>query len=256
MQDFLQEELERAKQRKPKYQGLIEKIEKGYLEGASGKEVKKKRFSASTLVWGSGACPRRWYYSFQGSYHESDLTTKSVPNMTSGTDAHERIQKAALHSGAFREVEVKVSNENPPILGFVDAIIDWDGETFLGEIKTMGTPGFEYRKRTGKVPGYHIMQLLIYMRLMSMDKGLFIYEHKADHELLIFPLEMTQEYEEWLIDAFKWMGQTYDAYEKGMLPVNVIRRKNSKICKGCPVKKICFDDREGDIKIPLMRTLK
>ena len=43
---------------------FIEKIESGYTVNRKTEFKTKKSFSPSTLVYGSGACPRYWFLAF------------------------------------------------------------------------------------------------------------------------------------------------------------------------------------------------
>ena len=66
---------------------LISTIESGYLVGREPQFKTKKSFSPSSLVWGSGACPRYWFLAFSGAEFVDDATPYDVANMNSGTQA-------------------------------------------------------------------------------------------------------------------------------------------------------------------------
>lgn len=234
---------------------IIEKIESGYLVDRGTQFRKKRSFSPSSLVWGNGECARYWFYAFSGADFSDDADAYAVANMSNGTLAHGRIQKAMLDGGFLLEDEVKLVNEDPPIFGFADGLAEWNGERVAVEIKTMREEAFEYRLQSRTAPTYHVEQLLYYMKIMKLSKGFLVYEGKGTHRLMILEVNIKDEYIEWVDNAFDWMRKVYKAWEEGQKPERNYRT-NSKICKGCPVKEKCFSEgKEGDIKIEPLRHL-
>jgi CRISPR/Cas system-associated exonuclease Cas4 (RecB family) len=114
--------------------------------------------------------------------------------------------------------------------------------------------GFEYRKRTGKAKTGHLIQILIYMKILKKAKGVLIYENKNNHELLAIPVVVNDYYIKWVDQTFEWMRTVRKAWEDKLLPKKNYR-SNSKICKSCPLIKVCADAGEGDIKINSMEPL-
>lgn len=250
--------------------GLIEKINSGYVAKRGPKYTQKKTFAPSTLAWGHGECPRYWYFAFEGNIFESNDTPYSVANMNSGTLSHDRIQEAMLDSGIAKRfldekhfekykeekdtTEFKVTHSDPPIFGWGDAILNWEEEEIIAEIKTMNNEAFEHYRIKGQPKKGHVMQLLIYMKILKKAKGVLIYENKNNHELLVFPIEVTDSYKDWINSAFEWMRTVYKAWKDKTLPQKNYR-SNSKICKGCPVKTVCSTAEAGVIKIKSMEGL-
>lgn len=227
---------------------MISKIESGYLVGREDKHRVKKSFSPSSLVYGNGKCPRYWFYAFEGATFSDDANAYAVANMSNGTMSHERIQKAMLDSGIMIDDEVKIINDDPPIFGFADGLLEFDGEELVAEIKTMREESFNYRKQSNKAPSYHLEQIILYMKVLKKSKGVLIYESKNSHELHIIPVEVNDDYIKWVDGAFDWMREVRSAWENKTMPVKPYR-SNSKVCKGCPVKETCFAGPKGDIKI-------
>lgn len=255
MSTLLQQELTKAKKRQPKLKGLVKALESGYMKDEGGRLKRKRTFSPSTLVWGNGKCPRYWWYAFHETWHESDITPFSKANMGSGTDAHMRIEKAALDSGVMLEDEVEIHHDDPPIFGYADGIVEWENITYVAEIKTMKDEAWSYRRVSGKPASYHVEQLLYYMKARDAYHGLLIYENKNTHEIQVFPITMTPENEEWIQQSFRWLRLVYKAYEDDTFVCKPYKRLNAKICKGCPVKETCFSDSEGVLKLPVLESL-
>jgi CRISPR/Cas system-associated exonuclease Cas4 (RecB family) len=242
---------------------MIEKINLGYTILRGPKHTQKKTFAPSTIVYGHGECPRYWYLAFNGATFEDNTDAYSAANMTAGTLSHDRIQSAMMNSGIAKTyindknektTEFKVIHNDPPIFGYGDAMLDWEGEEIVGEIKTMMSEAYEYRKKTNKPKTGHLVQLLIYMKILGKSKGALIYENKNNHDLMIIPVEVNDGYIKWINYAFDWMREVRKAWEDQTLPTKNYRN-NSKICKSCPIKAACSDAGTGVIKIASLEEL-
>jgi len=227
---------------------LIEKINSGYTAKRGTRFQTKKSFAPSTIAYGHGECPRYWYLAFEGGEFEDYADPFAGANMTNGTKSHERIQQAMADAGMLIDSEFKITYEDPPIFGFGDVLLDWQGEELLGEIKTAMAEGFEYRKKSRKAKTGHLIQLLIYMKILKKAKAVLIYENKNNHELLAIPVEVNEYYVKWVDQTFEWMRTVRKAWEDKLLPKKNYR-SNSKICKTCPLAKVCASAGEGEIKI-------
>lgn len=235
-------------------QELIEKINYGYIAKREPKFAQKKTFAPSTIAYSHGECPRYWYLAFEGAIFEDNADAYGGANMTAGTKSHERIQQAMADAGILKDAEFKVVSNDPPIFGYGDVILDWAGEDLLGEIKTMPSEGFEYRKASGKPKLGHLVQLLIYMKILNKTKAVLIYENKNNHDLLIIPVEISDYKIRWVNQTFDWMRSVRKAWEEKKLPEKNYR-SNSKICKTCPLSKTCAEAGKGDIKINSLEPL-
>jgi len=96
---------------------FIESVESGYTVNRKTEFKTKKSFSPSTLVYGSGACPRYWFLAFSGADFQDDVDAYSSANMRSGIDGHERIQTAMGNvEGLLVEKEKELSLKTHPSL--------------------------------------------------------------------------------------------------------------------------------------------
>ena len=233
---------------------LIEKIKSGYTVKRVDKFQTKKTFAPSTIAYSHGECPRYWYLAFEGAMFEDNADAYGGANMTAGTKSHERIQQAMEDAGILKNSEFKITYSDPPIFGYGDVILEWENEDLLGEIKTMPNEGFEYRKLAGKPKAGHLIQLLIYMKVLNKSKAILIYENKNNHELLIFPVELNEYSFKWVENAFEWMRTVRKAWENKTLPEKNYR-SNSKICKTCPIRATCDLAGSGEIKIKSLESL-
>ena len=146
--------------------------------------TQKKSFAPSGVGYGSGTCPRYWYFAFHGAEFVYNNTARQRANMDSGTAAGSRIAKLFEEAGILNSAEFKIVNEDPPIFGYGDLAVTWQGEQMVGEVKTTNDVSFQIRAASMQPPGYQLIQLLIYMYVLQKDKGFFCIENKNTHELL------------------------------------------------------------------------
>jgi CRISPR/Cas system-associated exonuclease Cas4 (RecB family) len=254
-------------------EGLPTAINAGYLVKTKTRFVKKNNFSASSLAYGAGECPRYWTLAFDGQITYDNSDAMGVANRTQGTLGHGRIQEAIEASGLLAQdmefdpiprkygqqthpaMEFRVKTDDPPFDGYGDVMIDYKGERLVGEIKTIRNDEFEYRKINRRPKMAHLMQLLLYMKVWKMRKGVMIYENKNTHELLTLPVVVSEHYRAWAEEVFEWMKLVYKNWQEKQLP-EIPYRSNSKICKVCPIQKACAEAGNGTIKIKPMRLLK
>lgn len=244
-------------------QKLADVINDAYLKG--GREPSdraKKSFAPSGIGYGSGTCPRQWFYAFTGGViREEDADALGIANMAYGTDAHTRLQKVFKDSGILVEEERKVDTignaEFPPILGFADLIIKWQGEEAVGEIKTTTQESYVSKKAKSTGAGYHLLQVLIYMKVLGLNKGFLLYENKNTQQLLIIPVTWNVANTKLVDDTFDWMRVVYANWQAGLKPKRPFKSDRSPACKSCPFTKHCWNDEdEGVVTIPQLEVPK
>jgi PD-(D/E)XK nuclease superfamily len=226
---------------------IIARIYSGYLDDSDNSFRRKKSFAPSGLFYGSGACAKRWYLSFEGGMYDAKAGPLQLANMKNGIKSHERIQEAMLKSGVASKVEIEVRSEDPPIFGFADALVSYDELEWVGEIKTTSHKNFEYRVNTNKIADYHLGQMLIYMYILEIPRGVVIYESKDTNELHAIVFEMTPEYLKEIEGVLEWCRNVWAMWEAKQLPKRSFR-SGTKVCKSCPVEMRC-EEADGTIKV-------
>ncbi len=199
----------------------------------------KKSFAPSGLGYGSGKCPRYWYLAFHGANFVYDNTAMQRANMDSGTAAGTRIAKLFENAGILNSTEFKVINEDPPIFGYGDLAVTWQGEAMVGEVKTTHEQSWTIKAHNLKAPGYQLLQLLIYMEVLQKEKGFFVIENKNTHQLLILPVKMTPENKELVDYAFDWMRTVKTNSDEDKLPTRPFTQSSIE-CKSCPLSGDCW----------------
>jgi len=210
----------------------------------------KVSFAPSGIGYGAGGCARKWYYALEGGHTpEEDAGPLDIDNMEYGIEAHERIQGLLEAAGILKDKEMRLEMEDPPVFGFGDAIIDWHGNDVMVEIKTTKEQPFVKRSMEMKAPGYQLIQLLLYMKITNIPRGLFIVENKNTGQLLFIPVSWTEENVALLENTLEWLRTVYAAHLAKTLPVRPFT-KGSAACKGCPFTTLCWDDEAGTEEIP------
>lgn len=210
------------------------------------KENKKERFSPSGLGY-AGSCPRKWYYAFNGAYFDySNTRPEAMSNMQAGTQAGERIAETLEKMGVLVEAERPVDTTQgplaeiyPPIMGYIDAVINWQGEEVVCEVKTTRDNTWQRRVNDNKVPGYQLVQLLLYMKITGIDKGFFLTENKDSHKVFILPIKMNGAYDTLVTNVLEWMRKVWDNAQNGELPQRAFERTSME-CRGCEFRSTCW----------------
>lgn len=237
---------------------LAQALEEAYLLNQRQPSFKKKKtFSPSSIGYGNATCARYWYIAFDGAVFEENNDALGIANMAYGTDAHARIEKLFEDAGLLVDKEIEIKIADPPIRGYMDVMIKWEGQEVPGEIKTTRSEMFAMRQASMKPTAYNLYQILIYMRATNKKNGFLLYENKNDQSFLVIPVTMDEANEKILDDAFEWLRTARKAWEDQELPNRPAPTRRNKICKQCPVRNTCWDELpEGENIIPLMEVVK
>ena len=218
-------------------------------------EMTKYSFSPSSFGYGHGNCPRYWYMAFSGAYFIDENSATNVANMSVGTQSHRRLQDLIKTFPEFVDEEREIKNEYPPIRGFMDLVMSYDGETVIGEIKTAKQEVWDTRQAEMKPSENHLFQLLTYMKLTGAKERFLLYENKNTQEILIMPIEMNAKNEKIIEDLFEWLKLVWDNFKEGDMPIRPEGYTKTKSpCKYCPIKKDCWSKTAdiGSIEISPM----
>lgn len=200
----------------------------------------RKSFAPSNTI----DCARRDVYLFRGIQMNPDINGRTYRIFDNGHAFHERATKYLEDMNILEIAEKEISQDDPPVRGFIDAIINWEGQRIVVEFKSIGEDGFVYRKTFNKPKDDHYMQIQIYLHIEDVEMGYVIYENKNTQEWLLFEIERDREFIEKL---FKKWRKTYKIYTDGKLPKRPVKSPDSKKCTYCEVKKWCWEDKEEGI---------
>lgn len=266
------------------YKKMNDLIEQAYLAGNREVGYKRKRsFAPSSIGYGPGTCPRRWYLAFAGAEFDESADAVGLANMANGVDAHDRIQKLFEDADIVIENEREMKVERPPIRAFIDSIVEIDGIQAVVEIKSTRDESFVHRKYSGNPMAYHLYQLLLYMYFEGIDQGCLFYENKNDNTFLNIPVRMNDYTRGLVEECIEWLNLVWDNWRQDAefgepephdpekhesrqddgykstsyehLPKRPFTKK-SKECKQCPLFNECWNNREdGTVDIPPMEVV-
>lgn len=249
----LKEYLSRKKL-KPEHRDLLKKIEEAFVGEIKDGPIKKEGFSASSLFYSHGQCPRYWSLLFKGvDESHSSWAYYNVRAVEAGSAAHESLQ-GKVHKAFGYSDDVVIEDEfwikDPSMHGFID--VYFKDLNVPMEWKTANNRGYEYRKESNQGADYHLKQLLVYMYVKKADFGILAYENRDSFEPLLIPVIMTDEMKSDMDRIFRWMRTIEKArFEEKLVKVFPGKRVNSKKCQTCPIKSACDAAGEGDVEIPL-----
>jgi len=236
---------------------IAQTIAAGFLaQRRESKDTQKQTFSPSSIGGYHGVCPRYWTLAFDGGYFDEKSDAMSVNTMAFGNYAHDQIQGMFKEQGILVSEEQEITIADPPIRGYLDAIVDWHGEHVVCEIKTTRSEAFMFRELSGKPSAQHLLQILIYLKATGLQKGFFLYLNRNDLSICVIPVEMNERNEEIIEEVFEWLRKVRKAWEDNKLPKRPFRKKDNKVCAGCPLQESCWSGPEGDIKIAKMEVPK
>jgi CRISPR/Cas system-associated exonuclease Cas4 (RecB family) len=219
---------------------------------------KKVSFAPSSLGF-AGSCPRYWYYAFNGAEFDDKIEPASRAAMDSGIDRHIRIQKVYEQADLEDvDIEKEVRYSDPPIRGFVDALVSMNGQTAVGDIKTVRSDKFNYIAQRMKVNKTHALQILIYMYILDVKYGYIHYEDKDTNAELFIPVTMTPRLKEYVERVFDWMRAVKENADNGEMPKRPFA-KQAINCKYCPLATQCWKkdkDVEGTIDIEPLKVIE
>lgn len=238
---------------------VSEIIEAGYAVSARETKVRKKEsFAPSSIGYGKATCARYWYLAFEGKYvfDESGTDNLALANMTNGTEVHARLNQVFEDSGALVESEKELRMDDPPVFGFIDAILDIDGENVVIEVKSAKSEMFNNYLIKQKGAAYHMYQILLYLKGTGLKNGALVYENKNDQTVLTIPVSMNTYNEKAIEDALEWMRKVHQNWLDGKdgenLPTRPWTQKNVK-CKQCPLFNECWNNLpDGNVVIKPM----
>lgn len=216
----------------------------------------KKNFSPSKLGFGAGKCPRYWQYLFEGELEHEDIGDhKSQLKRLFGITAHEAVQDVLPEAEGW-EYEVKVISNDPPVFGYVD-IYDRANNVPV-EIKNVPTAKFLEAKEMNRGDTGHVIQTLMYMKIMGAKQGVLLYIDRTTLDTHAFSVMLNDFHQAYIEGLFRWMQKVRAAF----LAEEVVARpegftEKSFPCTYCPLRKHCWsDDREPTIQIMKAKDLE
>lgn len=179
-------------------------------------------------------CMRMAFYKLQGQPQKESRDPKSIRIADNGTYMHYRYIDFFQKMGILKEKEKLVFHKEKPFLGYIDAIVDLDGEDYVVELKSIAHSKFA-QLREAQLD--HKYQLRTYMYLTGIKKGLLLYEDKDTQDLKEFEVTMEDSF----IKEFEERLDTIlNFFNKKELPERVCANRKDGENHWCPYVDVCF----------------
>lgn len=232
--------------------GFASKLEDMFLTQVREPSSRAKvSFAPSGIGYRHTGCARYWHYALNGGVmREEDTDAMGQNNMMNGIDVHARLQKLFEESDLQVQTEVEVKLDSPPIRGYADLLLMWNGKKTVGEIKTTRSESWVAKKAKNEAADYHMVQILLYMHILKLEQGFVLYYNNNTGEIFIVPVYWNTKNKALVENVINWLNEVYAAYEEDKKPTRAGRSEASAICKYCPFNKHCWSDEDkGDISI-------
>ena len=252
-----------AKEEVPVEKAFLNDLERSIVLTAD----KEARLPSKTYKPSGMNCMRQSYYQIMGKEPESDNTTYTgVGICNSGSDIHERVQKAVLdmidngmdceyvnvadfvrsrsidnldivkepdfEKGEF---ETKLYSKNLNISFLCDGIIKYKNHYYILELKTESSNKFWQRQN---VDMSHYKQATAYSLLLGLDEVIFIYISRDTLDMKAYMFKPTSDMKNELVGYI----DSCDSYvAKQSAPPKPVPL-NKKACMYCHYKKYCKED--------------
>lgn len=182
-------------------------------------------------------CSRFWYYMFDGVTYTPSFSPQTYRIFDNGHAVHDRLYSYFRDMGILVAEEIPLSNDDPPIKGTADGIIDLDGHKLI-ELKSISAEGFQYREMSHKPSDDHVRQANIYMHCLDLKSGFVIYENKNNQRILPIYIERDDVFLNKLFNKYR---KFYQNYIEGTIPDRPYKR-SSKHCANCDLASQCWSE--------------
>lgn len=193
-------------------------------------------------------CSRYWFYLFNGVSVETSFSPQTHRIFDNGHSVHDRLYSYFRDMGILINEEIPVQNDNPPIEGTADGIINWYGEKLI-ELKSISSEGFHYRQIYKKPKDEHYRQAQIYMQCLDLDGGFVIYENKNNQEILPIYIDKDQAFIDKLFAKYRDIHSNYVNQTIPQHPYKI----TSKNCQSCDLRSLCWSGGNGKGKEDLQK---
>lgn len=228
-------------------------------------EEKEKRLPSRTYKPSSLHCIRNMYYQVVGYEPAVDRSSSELVGICeSGTDRHDRIQKAIMnmrnnninceyvnvadyvntHDLPDIDVveqqgnETKLFNKELNMSFLCDGIIKYKNKYYILEIKTETSNKFWDRKN---VNPDHILQGTAYSLNFGLEDVLFLYECRDNCSKKAFMLHVTDEMRENLLNKIKECDSYVESETVPPFPTDLSKHA----CSYCDYSRICLKTERG-----------
>ena len=138
------------------------------------------------------------------------------------------------------ETQVRVEDAELDISGYADALIEYNGEKKLYEIKSKHSRAFHYMQKMGEGANrHHEYQLWLYMKILNIENGAILYVSKDDLCLLEYPVLLSDKKLE--VETMSYIKALNEAWQKKDPSILPLPKKGAWQEKYCRFHKQCLE---------------
>ncbi len=212
-----------------------------YLENrdANRERIRKDNFSPSLAA----NCPRYIQFVMDAVKEETERKGLNIRKLDAGKDMHNRYQQYFTNMGILVGSEIRLVIENPPIHGFIDAIIKSGGREWLVELKSRGHEVGGIKWEDFRAPPIeHEVQWQLYAKYNGPKEGFILVENKSTNAIKIFDRQLDEAFLEPYLS--EWTN-IINARTSGIIVA--IPEGGCPNTRWCGFKKLCSATELGDI---------
>ena len=195
-------------------------------------------------------CSRELCYELLG-YPREVMIPRVLRILDNGNYMHERYQSMWKRMGIMIAEEVPIKDESLRISGRMDALLEIEGNSVIGELKSAGSSPFGKMKSANKPQEKFIAQIQLYLHLSNVDFGVLFIENKNDQDILEFWVQYDEEYCKQLFTKLHMAREFAD--RKEIIPretaekIDLFMMDQKKMLK-CKYDEYCYYCRYCDYK--------
>ena len=206
---------------------LKELIDKFYLDQERSKQREQTRF----YIIDAGKCPRAVFFKFKNAPKE-EMEARILRMFDHGDYIHRLILSTLFSLGIVRSSEINIPPQRV-ISGRADAILSWEDELYVLDIKSMNSFLF---KNLVQPKQENVCQLQLYLHFFGIKKGILLYVNKDTQELKEFIIL----YDKILATKlFKDLESLKTKIDSSTIPKRLSDYPKDKECQFCQFREIC-----------------
>ena len=214
---------------------LKELIDKFYLDREKAKEREQTRF----YITDAGRCSRAIFFKFKKAPRE-EIEARVLRMFDHGDYIHRLILNTLFSLGLVRSSEINIPPQQV-ISGRADAILTWENELYVLDIKSMNSFLF---KNLLQPKEENLDQLQLYLHFFNIQKGILLYVNKDTQELKEFIVIYDRARSEKLL---KGLQELRGKIDNNTIPARLLDFPSNKECQFCQFREICGQALAGEM---------
>ncbi len=180
-----------------------------------------------------GSCLRGIYFERLGVKPDTPLDDRTLRVFDMGNKVERWIIDLIEAHQINMETQVRVEDKKLGVSGYADAVIEYDGEKEVLEIKSKHSRSFWWMDKKGEgAQRQHQYQIWTYLYLLNIAKGSIIYISKDDLAILQYPILLNnKELKKEVMEELRLLNLAWEKKDTSVLPLYDEKDWRSKYCR-------------------------